>query len=65
MNGLKRLEYRGYDSAGVGLVVSDGQSTKLRVVKKMVRGTRWRPGRTGCTGSSDCERGVWLHPATA
>lgn len=32
IGGLKRLEYRGYDSAGVGLL-SDG---KLVVVKKQV-----------------------------
>ena len=29
ISGLKRLEYRGYDSAGVGIVKSDG----LQVVK--------------------------------
>jgi glucosamine--fructose-6-phosphate aminotransferase (isomerizing) len=36
--GLKRLEYRGYDSAGVGLAVvgADG-STTLKSVKKTVR----------------------------
>jgi glucosamine 6-phosphate synthetase-like amidotransferase/phosphosugar isomerase protein len=33
ISGLKRLEYRGYDSAGVGLL----QDGKLRVVKKQVR----------------------------
>ncbi len=30
MEGLKRLEYRGYDSAGIGCVVRG----KLKVVKK-------------------------------
>lgn len=38
LGGLKRLEYRGYDSAGVGLIVhgKDGSSA-MRVVKKQVR----------------------------
>jgi len=37
--GLKRLEYRGYDSAGVGLAVvgEDGVSSTLKSVKKTVR----------------------------
>ena len=36
--GLKRLEYRGYDSAGVGLAVvgEDGVSSTLKSVKKTV-----------------------------
>ena len=34
--GLKRLEYRGYDSAGVALITNDNPP-KLRVVKKQVR----------------------------
>ena len=34
--GLKRLEYRGYDSAGVGLCVVDASGgSSLRVVKKV------------------------------
>jgi glucosamine--fructose-6-phosphate aminotransferase (isomerizing) len=35
--GLKRLEYRGYDSAGVGLIVAgaDGSSV-IKTVKKTV-----------------------------
>jgi hypothetical protein len=36
IGGLKRLEYRGYDSAGVGLVVEGaGGGSALRVVKKV------------------------------
>ena len=31
MNGLKRLEYRGYDSAGVALDAADGD---IAIVKK-------------------------------
>jgi glucosamine--fructose-6-phosphate aminotransferase (isomerizing) len=34
--GLKRLEYRGYDSAGVGLCTVDGSGkSSLRIVKKV------------------------------
>lgn len=32
MNGLKRLEYRGYDSAGVALDAPDGKD--ISIVKK-------------------------------
>ena len=32
MNGLKRLEYRGYDSAGVALDAADGED--IAIVKK-------------------------------
>lgn len=46
ISGLKRLEYRGYDSAGVGLVSSADHS--LKVVKKIVSGS---PGRAGARGS--------------
>ena len=36
IGGLKRLEYRGYDSAGVGMIVKDSQgASSLRVVKKV------------------------------
>lgn len=39
ISGLKRLEYRGYDSAGIGVLVPNGggdakESHTLRVVKK-------------------------------
>jgi glutamine---fructose-6-phosphate transaminase (isomerizing) len=33
VEGLRRLEYRGYDSAGVGLITSDGISTVKRAGK--------------------------------
>ena len=62
LTGLKRLEYRGYDSAGVGVVVptKDGKHG-LRVVKKQVStagpctrccmcqavADRWRSGAAG------------------
>lgn len=37
LSGLKRLEYRGYDSAGIGLVTNDPQTgSALKVVKKLV-----------------------------
>ena len=32
MNGLKRLEYRGYDSAGVALDAADGKD--INIVRK-------------------------------
>ncbi len=35
VNGLKRMEYRGYDSAGVALEVTDGQDTKIDVVRRV------------------------------
>lgn len=34
-SGLKRLEYRGYDSAGIVTIGDDGQATKLRAVGKV------------------------------
>jgi glucosamine--fructose-6-phosphate aminotransferase (isomerizing) len=34
LGGLKRLEYRGYDSAGVGLVVASDKGPSIRVIKK-------------------------------
>ena len=48
IGGLKRLEYRGYDSAGVGLL-RDG---KIVVVKKQVccariRKLEWTPSYSG------------------
>ena len=33
VEGLRRLEYRGYDSAGVALITSDGISTVKRAGK--------------------------------
>ncbi|WP_235040387.1 glutamine--fructose-6-phosphate transaminase (isomerizing) [Vreelandella profundi] len=35
IEGLQRLEYRGYDSAGVALLNSDGQLTRVREVGKV------------------------------
>jgi glucosamine--fructose-6-phosphate aminotransferase (isomerizing) len=35
MEGLRRLEYRGYDSAGIAVVTADGQVARLRTVGKV------------------------------
>ena len=35
VEGLKRLEYRGYDSAGLAVVAADGQMCRLRTVGKV------------------------------
>ena len=35
INGLKRLEYRGYDSAGVALEVGDGAEAHLDVIRRV------------------------------
>ena len=35
LEGLKRLEYRGYDSAGVALLQSDGNLTRIRRTGKV------------------------------
>src|SRR6476646_9475599 len=35
IEGLKRLEYRGYDSAGIAVVGADGQMGRLRTVGKV------------------------------
>ena len=35
IEGLKRLEYRGYDSAGVAVLQSDGQMARVRTVGKV------------------------------
>jgi glutamine---fructose-6-phosphate transaminase (isomerizing) len=37
IDGLQRLEYRGYDSAGVALLKSDGHLARLRTVGKVAR----------------------------
>ena len=37
IDGLQRLEYRGYDSAGVAVLTSAGQVTRLRTVGKVAR----------------------------
>jgi glutamine---fructose-6-phosphate transaminase (isomerizing) len=37
IEGLQRLEYRGYDSAGVALLNGDGQVRRLRTVGKVAR----------------------------
>lgn len=34
MDGLKRMEYRGYDSAGVAVIGKDGKETNVQSVKK-------------------------------
>ena len=34
VKGLKRLEYRGYDSAGVGVLLED-KLDKVKIVKKL------------------------------
>ena len=36
VNGLKRLEYRGYDSAGVGLIVEKDSNHSIHITKKQV-----------------------------
>ncbi|MCL5073329.1 MAG: hypothetical protein M1308_20925, partial [Actinobacteria bacterium] len=41
INGLKRLEYRGYDSAGIAILMPDNQNngdnpkTKITTIKQM------------------------------
>ena len=35
LEGLRRLEYRGYDSAGIALVQDNGQLTRLRRLGKV------------------------------
>src|SRR5256885_100254 len=35
MEGLRRLEYRGYDSAGLGILRADGSLARLRAVGKV------------------------------
>ena len=47
VKGLRRLEYRGYDSSGVGIMQDDGAGTStIKVVKcvgKVRRAVRHRP----------------------
>ncbi|MFU9135502.1 glutamine--fructose-6-phosphate transaminase (isomerizing) [Erwinia tasmaniensis] len=52
LEGLRRLEYRGYDSAGVAVVTAEGQVTRLRrlgKVQKLVEAAETTPlvGGTG------------------
>ncbi len=35
INGLKRMEYRGYDSAGVALEETEGEATRLSVIRRV------------------------------
>ncbi len=35
IEGLKRLEYRGYDSAGIAVVGAEGKMARLRTVGKV------------------------------
>ncbi len=35
INGLKRMEYRGYDSAGVALEETEGDATRLSVIRRV------------------------------
>jgi len=59
INGLKRLEYRGYDSAGIGILESkntkDAKGIKIKVAKeagkiKMLEDMIGRSEMKGCTG---------------
>ena len=34
INGLKRLEYRGYDSSGIALIESDGNNVNKLIIRK-------------------------------
>ena len=48
LEGLKRLEYRGYDSAGVALLQTDGNLTRIRRTGKVQESRRrcqWRSPR--------------------
>ncbi|MFT8637056.1 MAG: glutamine--fructose-6-phosphate transaminase (isomerizing) [Pseudoclavibacter sp.] len=53
LSGLKRLEYRGYDSAGVAIVADDGQlqvrkrAGKLDTLVRDLKAHPLRPGHTG------------------
>ena len=42
VEGLRRLEYRGYDSAGIALVVDGALATEKRAGKHKVPGRRYR-----------------------
>ena len=37
LEGLRRLEYRGYDSAGIAVVTAEGQATRLRRLGKVAK----------------------------
>ena len=40
MDGLRRLEYRGYDSAGIAVISSEGQLALYRAVLRKIYPTR-------------------------
>ena len=47
LEGLRRLEYRGYDSAGMAVVDSEGHLTRLREAGKVkTLGNAWRASGT-------------------
>ena len=51
IDGLKRLEYRGYDSAGVAVVEANAAKSALRRVRCTGRCCRWRARSAACTAS--------------
>ncbi|KAJ9601401.1 hypothetical protein L9F63_000425, partial [Diploptera punctata] len=60
VNGLKRLEYRGYDSAGVALDAADGKD--IAIVKKSGKvkalEEEYLPKELDFDGSTDCHVGI-------
>ena len=58
IEGLKRLEYRGYDSAGVAVLQSDGKMARVRTVGK-VRALEEALEATPVTGMLDIAHTRW------
>jgi glucosamine--fructose-6-phosphate aminotransferase (isomerizing) len=51
LEGLRRLEYRGYDSAGVAVLSDDGELRLERPRRQARQPSRWRSGGRGLPGT--------------